>query len=104
MNTSIITVRLANHKKIIKKAQYQHDYGMKLRLQNAPICDLIAEFCNVGDCRIKHTERYNGTDITIPSELFADGRNISVYLTDISDGRTTLYEITILVEQRPSVV
>lgn len=101
---NLVTVNLASEGGVIRKsAYYQYDYGIKLRLENAPDCSLLVEFCNYGDKEIKHDEPYTGHDIDIPTDLLQDGRDLWIFVSvNETDYFKTLKEIIVKVNRRPS--
>lgn len=100
----LVIVDLATESKIVRKAvNYQFDYGIKLRLLNAPDCSLLVEFCNYGDSRIQHDEPYCGDDIQIPKYLLQDGRDVQIFVSlHETDYFKTLLEIDLRVLRRPT--
>lgn len=101
---NLLTVNLASEGGVIRKSAYfQFDYGLRLRLENAPDCSLLVEFANVGDSKIKHDEQYSGNDIMIPSELLQDGRDLWIFISANGPGYSkTLKETIVKVNRRPS--
>ena len=100
----LVIVDLATESRTVRKAvNYQFDYGIKLRLLNAPDCSLLVEFCNYGDSRIQHDEPYCGDDILIPTDLLRDGRDVQIFVSlNETNYFMTLLEIDLRVIRRPS--
>lgn len=102
--TNIIEVDLNTEERDISiAAPYQYDYGLMLRLNNAPSCPLLVEMCNYGDKKIKHDCQYSGEDIEIPDDLLRDGRDLRCYISVSEDDYfRTLFVINVMITKRPS--
>ena len=103
-NLVIIDCNLVTTNSTITKAvQYQFDYGVVFRLENAPDCPLLIEFCNLGDKKIQHDEPFTGADIEIPRDLLQDGRDVQIFVSvNETDYFKTLFEIDLRVIRRPT--
>ena len=100
---NVITVNLASGHQVIRKSTYyQYDYGLKLRLENAPDVPLLIELANVGDQKIQHDEPYTGADIEIPRDLLQKGDLWIFVSVQGADYFRTLFEIIVKVIGRPS--
>lgn len=100
---NVITVDLASGHQVIRKSTYyQHDFGLKLRLENAPDCPLLVEFCNLNDKKIQHDEPYTGADIEIPRDLLQKGDLWIFVSVQGPDFFRTLKEVIVRVIRRPS--
>ena len=101
---NVITVDLASGHQVIRKSTfYQYDYGLKLRLENAPdVPSLLIELANVGDTKIQHDEPYTGADIEIPRDLLQKGDLWIFVSVQGADFFKTLFEIIVKVIGRPS--
>ena len=101
---NLITVNLASEGGVIRRSTfYQYDYGIKLRLENAPDCPLLVEFCNLNDKKIQYDEPFTGDDIEIPRDLLRDGRDVQIFVSaNETDCFKTLFEIDLRVIRRPT--
>ena len=104
---NIIEIDLSVNKYSISVyAPYQYDYGLLLRLKNAPESpdyQLMVEMCNKGDEQIKHDYTYTGEDIEIPADLLNDGRDLQFYISaNAADFFKTLMSINLIINRRPS--
>ena len=101
---NLVTVNLETVSGVIRRSTfYQYDYGIKLRLENAPDCPLLIEFCNLGDKKIQHDEPFTGADIEIPRDLLQDGRDIQIFVSlQETNYFKTLFEIVLRVIRRPT--
>lgn len=105
---NIIEIDLSTTKRSLNlSAQYQYDYGLILRLRNAPECppgcQLLVEMCNIGDKQIQNDFTYSGDDIAVPDDLLNDGRDLQLYIcADGTDFFKTLLVINVKILRRPS--
>ena len=101
---NLVTVNLASENGVIRKSVfYQYDYGIRLRLENAPDCPLLVEFCNLNDKMIQYDEPFTGADIEIPRDLLRDGRDVQIFVSlNETNYFKTLFEIDLRVIRRPT--
>ena len=104
---NIIEIDLSTNKRALSfSTPYQHDYGLFIRLKNAPESpdyQLMVEMCNKGDKQIQYDPTYSGDDIEVPSDLLNDGRDLQCYISAFAaDFFKTLIQIDIKLIRRPS--
>lgn len=102
---NIVIVDTASSARTIS-AHFQYDRGLKLRFLNIPDsqeCRFEIELCNVGDSAITHTIPFSGDDVTIPTELLSDGRDIQLFIFARGENwGKTVFDIILRIIRRPS--
>ena len=82
---------------------YRYDRGHFLKLYNAPDCECHCDFAVDNEARCSAQETPVDGKIAIPNDLFERATfQIKAYIVFTEVGRSTRYEITIPIRNRPA--